>query len=76
MKASKSLEEVWEMKQDVYEETKDLNGAAYFRHLRNEANRLFPGIRHRVVRSRTATREVRVDCVAEERATYGEDVGS
>ena len=43
-KVSKALLEVWEMKRKVYEETKHLTGAAYFRYIHEEAARLFPDI--------------------------------
>ena len=48
-KVSKALLEVWEMKRTVYEETKHLRGAEYFRYIREEAARLFPHFGHKTI---------------------------
>ena len=72
-KVSKALLEVWEMKRTVYEETKHLSGAAYFRYIHEEAVRLFPRIGHRTVRPHGAAPTVPrpVPVVAEGKARYG-----
>ena len=70
-KVSKALLEVWEMKRTVCEETKDLRGPAYFRHMREEANRLFPGIRHSTASRCRTTHSELLGRVAEDRGEYG-----
>ncbi len=62
--ASKTLSEVWEAKRMVGEETRHLRGVDYFRYMRAEAARAFPGISHRKSGA-TAMR------VAEDRQAYG-----
>ena len=63
-KTSEVLSDVWEAKRIVGEETQHLHGAEYFRYVREQASRVFPGIRHRRVGASAM-------CVAEERAPYG-----
>ena len=70
-KVSKALLDVWEMKRTVCEETKDLRGSAYFRHMREEADRLFPGIWHRTKCRCKTTQGEAFGRVAEERGEYG-----
>lgn len=60
---SKALTEVWEAKRIVGEETAHLHGADYFRYLRAEVARSFPGIAHR---------KASTTHVAENSPTYGE----
>jgi hypothetical protein len=62
--ASKTLSEVWDAKRMVGDETRHLRGAEYFRYMRAEAARAFPGISHRKLGA-TALR------VAEDRPAYG-----
>ena len=40
-KMSKALQEVWEMKDAAYEETKHLRGAAYFKYIRERVINAF-----------------------------------
>jgi len=58
------------MKRTVCEETKDLRGPAYFRHMREEADRLFPDIRHRPMNRYRTTHGEAFSRVAEERGEY------
>lgn len=39
---SKALQEVWEMKDVAYEETKHLKGSAYFKYIHEQVTRDFP----------------------------------
>lgn len=39
---SKALQEVWEMKNAAYEETKHLKGSAYFSYIHEQVTRDFP----------------------------------
>jgi hypothetical protein len=41
-KMSKALQEVWEMKDAAYEETKHLHGTAYFNYIREQVINAFP----------------------------------
>ena len=41
-KASKALQEVWEMKDAAYEETRHLSGAAYFNYIHEQIQKAFP----------------------------------
>lgn len=73
-KVSKALLAVWEMKQTVYDETKHLRGAAYFRYIQEEAARLFPRIGHRAARPTGALvypEGLPSTRVAETRSKYG-----
>jgi len=50
MKTSKALQEVWEMKAAAYEETKHLQGAAYFAYIHAQVRQLLPaGMKLRTV---------------------------
>ena len=62
-KASKALEEVWEMKRTAYEETKHLSGVAYFRHIHERVARMVPGVEYRSIKAPAAA-------VAEDKAAY------
>jgi hypothetical protein len=75
-KESKALLEVSEMKRTVYEETMHLSGAAYFRYIHEAAARIFPDIRHRIVRPHGVVSAARSEglppaCVAESGPKYG-----
>jgi len=41
-KNSKAMEEVWEMKDAAYEETKNLKGSAYFKYIHEQVIKDFP----------------------------------
>ena len=57
--------EVWEMKQAVFEETKHLSGAAYFRHIHERVARMIPGVEYRPTNAQPAA------AVAEAGTVYG-----
>jgi hypothetical protein len=42
-KTSKAMQEVWEMKDAAYEETKHLKGSAYFKYIHEQVIKDFPG---------------------------------
>ena len=75
-KATDTMFEVWEAKRNVFEETKNLRGVAYFRYLRQEAVALFPNIpthrdRVRCLPNGVVPNEDAHDRVAESGACYG-----
>ena len=45
-KVSKALQEVWEMKDAAYEETKHLSGPAYFKYIHEQVKKSFPPAVH------------------------------
>lgn len=70
-RVSNALQEVWDMKRTVSEETKHLSGTAYFRYLREEAARLFPHIQEKTFRRHGGMKAEEFGRVAEGRDEYG-----
>jgi len=70
MKVSKALQEVWDMKQAAYEETKHLQGPAYFAYIHQQVRQgLPPGMKLHYVASLPRT-SIPVAKVAEAPAEY------
>jgi len=69
MKVSKTLQDVWDVKQAAYEETKHLTGAAYFDYVHKQVQKLLPAGME-MARVPGVRRPVRALAVGEAQAAY------